>query len=259
MRAVRTFTFLVAVAIVPWSYAKEPGEGPGPQLGHMVFFELVENTPAAREKLAAACTKHLSGHEGTVYFSVGTLAEEYQREVNDRGFHVALHLVFKSKAAHDKYQTHERHLKFIEENKDLWKKVRVFDSYLAPPPPKAKKGEETAAEKLALPDAASSFAGMIKAKVVAKQKGGIVVQVEGIEQSWEHSKAQDAKALVGKKVLVLPHKGDGGEAKNAARFLKVVKVGESVSLDVAHKDGEALTLLELTEEQRARARDRDEL
>jgi hypothetical protein len=38
--------------------------------------------------------------------------------------------VFKDKAAHDKYQTHERHLKFIEENKALWGKVRVFDSYI---------------------------------------------------------------------------------------------------------------------------------
>src|SRR5256885_5436819 len=52
----------------------------------------------------------------------------FRSEVNDREFDVALHLVFKDKAAHDKYQDHPRHAKFIEENKGNWKKVRVFDS-----------------------------------------------------------------------------------------------------------------------------------
>jgi len=42
------------------------------------------------------------------------------------------YLVFKSKAAHDEYSKAERHMKFIEENKDNWKNVRVFDSYLEP-------------------------------------------------------------------------------------------------------------------------------
>ncbi|GIW96269.1 MAG: hypothetical protein KatS3mg110_4310 [Pirellulaceae bacterium] len=101
-----------------------------PQLAHMVFFKLKESTPEARQKLVAACQKYLSGHEGTVYFSVGVLAEDLNRDVNDRDFDVALHLVFANKAAHDKYQGHPRHLKFIEENRDSWSKVRVFDSYV---------------------------------------------------------------------------------------------------------------------------------
>jgi hypothetical protein len=62
------------------------------------------------------------------YFSVGTLNSELKREVNDRDFDVALHLVFKNQAAHDRYQEHPRHLAFINEAKDLWSKVRVFDS-----------------------------------------------------------------------------------------------------------------------------------
>ena len=44
---------------------------------------------------------------------------------------MALHLVFKDKASHDKYATHPEHLKFIAENKETWKKVRVFDSEIA--------------------------------------------------------------------------------------------------------------------------------
>lgn len=96
-------------------------------LAHDVFFSLKDSSPQAREKLVAACKKYLSDHPGTVWFSAGVLGEEFQRDVNDRDFDVALRLVFVNKAAHDKYATAEKHLKFIEENKESWKKVRVFD------------------------------------------------------------------------------------------------------------------------------------
>ena len=72
-----------------------------PQLAHMVFFTLKEDTAAAKQKLVAACKKYLSGHTGTVYFSSGVIAQDLQRDVNDRDFHVSLHLVFRDKAAHD--------------------------------------------------------------------------------------------------------------------------------------------------------------
>ena len=104
-------------------------------LAHMVYFKLKDNSGAARAKLAAACKLFLTGHEGTVSFATGTLAGDFTREVNDRDWDVSLHLVFVNKAAHDKYQDHPRHLKFIEENKENWEKVRVFDSYLSPAPP----------------------------------------------------------------------------------------------------------------------------
>jgi hypothetical protein len=32
--------------------------------------------------------------------------------------------------AHDQYSQSERHQTFIKENKDNWKRVRVFDSYV---------------------------------------------------------------------------------------------------------------------------------
>ena len=101
-------------------------------LAHDVYFSLKDNSPQAKEKLISACKKYLTDHPGTVRFAVGPLADEMKRDVNDRDFDVALHLVFKNKSAHDEYAKAERHLKFIEENKDNWKKVRVFDSYLEP-------------------------------------------------------------------------------------------------------------------------------
>jgi hypothetical protein len=79
----------------------------------------------------AACKKHLSGHSGEVFFAAGALCEDLKREVNDTDWHVGLHIVFKDKAAHDAYQVAPRHEEFIKENRDNWKKVRVFDSYVS--------------------------------------------------------------------------------------------------------------------------------
>ncbi len=100
-------------------------------LSHDVYFSLNDNSAAARGALVAACQKFLTGHPGTVFFAAGELAEEFTRDVNDRAFDVALHVVFQDKAAHDAYQQHPRHLQFIAENKGAWRQVRVFDSYVA--------------------------------------------------------------------------------------------------------------------------------
>jgi hypothetical protein len=97
-------------------------------LAHNVFFTLKNSTPAVREKLVQACKKHLTGHPGTVFFACGVLEESLQRLVNVRDFDVALHIIFASKADHDAYQVHPRHVQFVEENKADWKQVRVFDS-----------------------------------------------------------------------------------------------------------------------------------
>ena len=101
-----------------------------PMLSHVVYFTLKNRTPEAAAALVAACRKHLTGHPGTVAFSVGTLAH-YDREVNDRDYDVALTIVFESHAAHDAYQTAQRHEQFIAENATEWAKVRVFDANLA--------------------------------------------------------------------------------------------------------------------------------
>ena len=102
-----------------------------PQLSHDVYFTLKNRTPEAAAKLVASCQRHLTGHPGTVFFSAGTCAAEYDREVNDRDYDVALTIVFESHAAHDVYQTAPRHEQFIAENATDWAKVRVFDANLA--------------------------------------------------------------------------------------------------------------------------------
>lgn len=131
----RWIVALAAVALVGaavlFHYAEAADKPAGQKmLAHMVYFSLNDKSPAARQKLVDACKKYLTKHPGTVFFAAGTLAEELDRDVNDRDWDVGLHLVFKDKASHDQYQEAEHHKQFIEENKANWKKVRVFDSYV---------------------------------------------------------------------------------------------------------------------------------
>lgn len=102
--------------------------GKDPMLVHSVYFTLRDDTPAARTQLVEACYRHLAPIEGIAFFAAGTRDEELTREVNDLEFDVALTVVFRDRAAHDRYQPDERHQRFIAENKDGWAKVRVFDS-----------------------------------------------------------------------------------------------------------------------------------
>lgn len=50
------------------------------------------------------------------------------REVVDDGFQFSLYLNFVDSEAEKRYQIHPVHLKFVEEHKDKWTSVKVFDS-----------------------------------------------------------------------------------------------------------------------------------
>ena len=100
-------------------------------LSPAVYFTLRDPSPAAVSKLVESCKTHLSGHPGCLAFSVGTRAPQYDREVNDKDYHVAIDLVFDSHSSHDTYQQAERHTQFIAKNAETWAKVRVCDTDLA--------------------------------------------------------------------------------------------------------------------------------
>ena len=120
---------VVAWGCWPWLRSAAAAESDGPMLAHNVFFSLSDNSDAAKEKLVAACKKYLSGHPGAVSFAVGV--RDRMRPAGERSrLRCRAARRFQNKAAHDQYQKAERHLKFIAENKDNWKKVRVFDEYV---------------------------------------------------------------------------------------------------------------------------------
>jgi hypothetical protein len=101
-------------------------------LAHNVYFTLNDGSEAAKQAMVAACKKYLSRHPGIVFFAAGMLQPELTRPVNDRGFDVALHVVFDTRESHDAYQQAPEHVQFIAENKPNWKQVRVFDSDVRP-------------------------------------------------------------------------------------------------------------------------------
>ena len=90
--------------------------------------------------------------------------------------------------------------------------------------------------------------GLLEGKVVGKQAEGIIVTVQAITKVWQQSKADASKSLVGKRLLVKARDA----AEQAARFVQVVKVGETIELDVGNKEGDTLVILELTQDQRER-------
>jgi hypothetical protein len=103
-----------------------------PRQAHSVFFTLKDSSPEARAEFVKSCQKYLTGHEGAVSVSFGTIAGDVvEPDVSVRDFDVSLLVVFENKEAGQKYLVSPRHKEFVEKNKEKFAKVRVFDSYLA--------------------------------------------------------------------------------------------------------------------------------
>lgn len=132
--ALIALSLFALIAAFTLDAAARLAEASGPQLAHMVFFALKDHSKESRDRFIASCEKYLSDHEGTAYFSVGTIAEDPDvlEPVSVKDFDVALHVVFEDKAAKAKYLASERHKKFVEENGESFAGVRVFDSFLRP-------------------------------------------------------------------------------------------------------------------------------
>ena len=130
MRNCVMFLAAAAVAVCGCGERLARRQAEGPALAHNVYFILNDNSQAARQKLVADCYKYLRDHPGVTFFAAGTIVEEHAREVNVRGWDVGLHVVFAGKRHHDLYQKAADHLKFIEANKQNWKAVHVYDTYV---------------------------------------------------------------------------------------------------------------------------------
>lgn len=102
----------------------------GPQVAHMVFFTLKDNSLYAKQQLIRDAYASLRHHKGILYFSAGERAEAMQRTINDGSFDVGVHIVFDSIASYDAFQTSQKHLEFIERNEPNWAQVRVFDTLI---------------------------------------------------------------------------------------------------------------------------------
>jgi hypothetical protein len=97
-------------------------------LAHIVYFTLHDGSDSKRKELVDACHKYLKTHPGVVFFAAGTLNPDLKRPVNQVDFDVALHVVFDTMESQNAYQVADLHLKFIAEQKENWKQVKVYDA-----------------------------------------------------------------------------------------------------------------------------------
>lgn len=115
----------------PWSSgviatARDFTQSSRRMFSHVVIFWTDPANAQSPDQLMAACHQYLKSLPGVLHFHVGKMAGSH-REVVDQTYQVALNLVFPDKQTQDEYQVHPRHLEFVAKNRQLWKRVVVYD------------------------------------------------------------------------------------------------------------------------------------
>ncbi len=126
-KSVCIFTFLMLTAI-GYSQDKESMKTFDPNYVHTVFFWF--NNPdseADQSTFEASLKKFLKNSKFAKTNFIGK-APKATRDVVDDSFTYKLVVTFESAEAQQGYQEEDAHLIFIEECKDLWKKVIVYDA-----------------------------------------------------------------------------------------------------------------------------------
>ena len=101
-----------------------------------------------------------------------------------------------------------------------------------------------------MPDGLKGFSGRLEGTVdrVEANGQGFVLNVHGVPQVWKNNTAKNPQAAVGKKLLI--NAGRDWHVK----FVRSLKKNEVIGIEVRNAEGERLHILELSEEQRNRAR-----
>ncbi|NAS10450.1 Dabb family protein [Poritiphilus flavus] len=124
-KSVCIFTFLMLTAI---SYSQDNMKTFDPNYVHTVFFWF--NNPdneVDQAHFEASLKKFLKNSKFAKTNFIGK-APKATRDVVDDSFTYKLVVTFDSAEAQQGYQEEDAHLIFIEECKDLWKKVIVYDA-----------------------------------------------------------------------------------------------------------------------------------
>jgi hypothetical protein len=93
---------------------------------HMVFFYLKEATSV--EEFIAITSNFITSIDLVKSYHLGIPAGT-PRDVVDNSYSVCLVATFDSKEDQNDYQVHPIHLKFVEDHKDKWDKVVIYDSW----------------------------------------------------------------------------------------------------------------------------------
>lgn len=95
---------------------------------HTVFFWLKEGLSDEQVSYFEGELAKLLAIETVASGAIGKPAPTSSRPVTDHSFSYHLSLTFASLENHDVYQAHADHDVFIENCKDLWERVQVYDS-----------------------------------------------------------------------------------------------------------------------------------
>jgi len=93
----------------------------------VLFYAKPGATPAQIKQLKEDAQTLLSQIPTVRQIWTGNPAKTDPRPVIDMSYAVGLTVIFDDLAAHNVYQTHELHLKFIARNKETWQRVQVYD------------------------------------------------------------------------------------------------------------------------------------
>lgn len=93
---------------------------------HNVFFWLKEKDNEEAQQALLAGLNTLKGIESIESVYIGTPAST-RRPVIDATYDFAEILIFADEAAHDVYQVHPLHTRFVEDCAHLWNKVVIYD------------------------------------------------------------------------------------------------------------------------------------
>jgi hypothetical protein len=97
-------------------------------LVHTVYFWLKPDLTAAQRAEFRRGVESLGGIKSVEKIYVGTPAKTEKRPIIDDSYSVGLTVLCKDVAAHDAYQVDPIHHKFIEQCKQYWTRVQIYDA-----------------------------------------------------------------------------------------------------------------------------------
>ncbi len=124
-------TLILATVIVATTKAQSSGEMKtfDPAFAHTVYFWFKNpDNELDRARFETSLKKFLKNSKFAKTNFIGT-PPTATRDVVDGSFTYSLIVTFESAEAQENYQKEEAHLIFIEECKELWEKVIVYDSF----------------------------------------------------------------------------------------------------------------------------------
>ncbi|RCW38407.1 Dabb family protein [Marinilabilia salmonicolor] len=95
---------------------------------HHVYFWLKNPEDMEVRKQFERALKKLVTIDEIKSYHIGVPASTEERDVVDHSYTYSLMVIFDNKKNQDIYQKHPIHLKFVENNEQLWTRVKVYDS-----------------------------------------------------------------------------------------------------------------------------------